>query len=85
MNPYRCASEPAGGVGCRNSEIAGVELVKTLNRAGPKSAPKKCRIWALVGACGVGASGSTVAMTKGPLPADPVTLNLGGPAVAEDQ
>lgn len=49
-----------------------------------KFGPRKWRIWASVGSCGVGASGSTAATTNGPAPADaPTTLKVGGPAVAD--
>lgn len=82
---YRCASEPAGGVGWRNPEIAAVWLTNGCTLAeglrATKLGPRKCRIWALVGFCGVGASGSTAAITNGPLPTEPTTLNVGGPAV----
>lgn len=48
-----------------------------------KLPPRKCLICALVGFCGVGASGSTVAMTKGPLALlELLRENVGGPAVA---
>jgi hypothetical protein len=43
---------------------------------------RKCRNCADVGDWGVGASGSTVEMTKGPRPTSPTTWKTGGPAVS---
>lgn len=63
--------------------MAGVELESNPPfLAGVKFPPRKCRIWAEVGCCGVGASGSTAATTNGPRLEIPTTLNVGGPAVA---
>ncbi len=78
------ASDPAGGVGWRNGLMAGVELESNppFLVAGVKFPPRKCRIWAEVGCCGVGASRSTAATTNGPQLEVPMTLNVGGPAVA---
>jgi hypothetical protein len=44
---YRCGSDPAGGVGCRNSLIAGVlfeRRVGDLEDSKKKFPPRKCRI-----------------------------------------
>lgn len=91
IETYRCASDPAGGVGCRNPDTGGVLL--TSERVPPpvdwpivKSPPRKCRICAEVGVCGVGASGSTAATTnfcpRGAL-VRPRTAKVGGPTVAK--
>ena len=63
-----------------------MELLKTnVEESGTKLPPRKCRIWATVGDCGVGASGSTTATTKGPALPWPRMVNIGGPAVAVEQ
>lgn len=79
---YLWASDPAGGVGCLKSLMAGVELLNKPDPLGVKFPPRKCRICALVGFCGVGASGSTAAITKGPWHFDSLKVKVGGPAVA---
>ena len=68
----RCGSEPAGGVGCKKCDNAGVELVNGAIPSMPtgpseKSPPRKWRICAFVGLCGVGASRSTMATTNRPV------------------
>jgi hypothetical protein len=65
---YRWGGDPAGGVGCLNSDIAGVEFDRKLNspQKDRKFPPRKCLIWDEVGFWGVGASGSTAATTNMP-------------------
>lgn len=87
---------PPVGVGCLQSEIAALVLLSKGLMPKPwigkfrakKSPPKKCRTCAWLVSVGVGASGSTAATTKGPLPALPsgsfgsTRLNMGGPTVS---
>lgn len=68
------------------SVIAGVLLVKVFpSSLRTKPPPKKCLTGPSVGVSGVGESGSTIAITKGPLPNSAGTggrrANVGGPAV----
>ena len=60
-------------MGCKNSVTAGVVFESIERPSAPvldssKFPPKKCRISASVGDCGVGGSRSTIAMMNGPMP-----------------
>lgn len=60
-----CGSDPAGGVGGKNSMSAGVLLDNSPEvELAAKSPPRKCRNSDTLGFWGVGASGSTITTTN---------------------